>query len=98
MSNNPKISIRFFNDKEMRAVWDEENAKRYSFFESNLIDDEDVGTTKCLKQIKQIPKNTFDEIADKYLEMNIAHPFMEGNFSIDIFEFAGYKKIPHSAL
>ena len=24
-------------------------------------------------------ENTFDEIADKYVEMNIAHPFMEGN-------------------
>ena len=23
--------------------------------------------------------NTFDEIVDKYIEMNIAHPFMEGN-------------------
>jgi cell filamentation protein len=24
-------------------------------------------------------ENTFDEIANKYVEMNIAHPFMEGN-------------------
>ncbi len=32
-----------------------------------------------LKQIEQMPENTFDEIADKYVEMNIAHPFMEGN-------------------
>lgn len=24
-------------------------------------------------------ENTFDEIIDKYIEMNIAHPFMEGN-------------------
>jgi cell filamentation protein len=24
-------------------------------------------------------ENTFDEIADKYVEMNVAHPFMEGN-------------------
>jgi len=24
-------------------------------------------------------ENTFDEIVDKYVEMNIAHPFMEGN-------------------
>ena len=29
MSNNTKISIRFFDDKEVRAVWDEENAKWY---------------------------------------------------------------------
>ena len=26
-----------------------------------------------------MPEKTFDEIADKYVEMNIAHPFMEGN-------------------
>ncbi|MBN2817867.1 MAG: Fic family protein, partial [Bacteroidales bacterium] len=25
------------------------------------------------------PETTFDEIIDKYVEMNIAHPFMEGN-------------------
>jgi cell filamentation protein len=32
-----------------------------------------------LKQIEQMHENTFEEIADKYVEMNIAHPFMEGN-------------------
>jgi cell filamentation protein len=26
-----------------------------------------------------MPDNTFDEIADKYVAMNVAHPFMEGN-------------------
>ena len=26
-----------------------------------------------------MPENTFDEIMDKYVEMNIAHPFMEWN-------------------
>ena len=26
-----------------------------------------------------MPETTFDEIIDKYVEMNIAHPFMEGN-------------------
>ena len=93
--------------------------KAYSFFESNLVDTMDIGTTKSLqqihayifgglydfaghirqkniskggfqfataqfldntlKQIEQMPENTFEEIADKYVEMNIAHPFMEGN-------------------
>jgi cell filamentation protein len=93
--------------------------KAYSFFESNLIDDKEIGTTKCLqkihayifgglydfagkirqkniskggfqfavahflgntlRQIEQMPENTFEEIVDKYVEMNIAHPFMEGN-------------------
>ena len=32
-----------------------------------------------LRQIEQMPENTFDEIAEKYVEMNVAHPFMEGN-------------------
>jgi cell filamentation protein len=34
---------------------------------------------KILNDIGNMPENTFDEIADKYVEMNIAHPFMEGN-------------------
>ena len=93
--------------------------KAYSFFESNLVDDAEVGTTKSLqqihayifgglydfagqirqkniskggfqfavshflgntlKQIEAMPEGTFDEIMEKYVEMNIAHPFMEGN-------------------
>jgi cell filamentation protein len=93
--------------------------KAYALFESSFIDGIEVGTTKglqqihaylfgglydfagqirqkniskggfqfavahflgnTLKQIEQMPENTFDEIADKYVEMNIAHPFMEGN-------------------
>jgi len=32
-----------------------------------------------LRQIEQMPEDTFEQIADKYIEMNIAHPFMEGN-------------------
>jgi len=32
-----------------------------------------------LKQVDAMPENTFDEIVEKYVEMNIAHPFMEGN-------------------
>jgi len=32
-----------------------------------------------LKTIEQMPERSFDEIADKYVEMNVAHPFMEGN-------------------
>jgi len=34
---------------------------------------------QTLRQIEQMPETTFDEIIDKYVEMNIAHPFMEGN-------------------
>ncbi len=93
--------------------------KAYALFESSLIDNIEVGTTKglqqihaylfgglydfagqirqkniskggfqfavsrflddTLKQIEAMPENTFEEIIDKYIEMNIAHPFMEGN-------------------
>jgi cell filamentation protein len=93
--------------------------KAYALFDSTLIDSIEVGTTKglqqihaylfgglydfagqirqrniskggfqfamaqyldaTLKQIDQMPENTFDEIVAKYVDMNIAHPFMEGN-------------------
>jgi cell filamentation protein len=93
--------------------------KAYSFFENNLVDAKDIGKTKSLqqihayifgglydfagqvrqkniskggfqfavahflcgtlRQIEQMPENTFEEIVDKYVEMNVAHPFMEGN-------------------
>ena len=34
---------------------------------------------KNLSIIEAMPETTFDEIANKYVEMNVAHPFMEGN-------------------
>lgn len=216
--NNEKISIRFFDDREVRAIWDEENAKwffnvidivsilneqddytkannywrwlkrklktennqlvsathgfkfvaadgkkrlsdtfdsegvielaksfpntnamkfldwflysdntidgqskkkAYTLFESNLIHEFQVGTAKglqqihaylfgglydfagqirqkniskggfqfavsnflgeTLKQIEEMPETDFEQIVDKYVEMNIAHSFMEGN-------------------
>lgn len=93
--------------------------KAYTIFESNFIDEVKVGATNglqqihaylfgglydfagqirqkniskggfqfavshflgdTLKQIEAMPETTFDEIVDKYVEMNVAHPFMEGN-------------------
>ena len=93
--------------------------KAYALFESSFINSIEVGTTKglqqihaylfgglydfagqirqkniskggfqfavsqflgaTLKQIEEMPENTYDEIVEKYVEMNIAHPFMEGN-------------------
>ena len=93
--------------------------KAYTFWESNMIADSEIGTVKALQkihayifgglydfagkirqvniakggfqfamaqylpqtlaQIEKMPENTFDEIVDKYVEMNIAHPFREGN-------------------
>jgi cell filamentation protein len=94
-------------------------AKAYALFESSLLDTLEVGTLKGLQQIhgylfgglydfagqirtqniskggfrfapakflhetltsiEEMPDCTFDEIANKYVEMNVAHPFMEGN-------------------
>lgn len=34
---------------------------------------------EILIKIEQMPENTFEDIISKYVEMNIAHPFMEGN-------------------
>ena len=93
--------------------------KAYTLWESNLVAEGNVGTVKSLQQIhaylfgglydfagkirtktiwkdgtlfcraeylkqnlekiEAMPETTFDEIADKYVEMNVAHPFMEGN-------------------
>lgn len=35
--------------------------------------------TESLKAIDTLPENTFEDIVKKYVEMNVAHPFMEGN-------------------
>lgn len=93
--------------------------KAYMLFESGLLDALEPGTVQCLRQIhaylfgglydfagqirtkniskrgftfanalhfptvlpaiERMPERTFDEIADKYVEMNVAHPFLEGN-------------------
>jgi cell filamentation protein len=93
--------------------------KAYTFWESNLIGSAEVGSVKALQKIhayifgglydfagqirnkniskggftfapcqhfhitlptiERMPETTFDEIVDKYVEMNVAHPFMEGN-------------------
>ena len=33
----------------------------------------------ALKHIDEMPQSTYDEIIEKYVEMNVAHPFREGN-------------------
>ncbi len=93
--------------------------KAYTLFEGNLLNSIEVGTAKGLQQIhaflfgglydfagqirqknisnggfqfavsrflgeilvqiESMPETTFEEIVEKYVEMNIAHPFMEGN-------------------
>ena len=34
---------------------------------------------EAIKNIKKMPQSTYEEIIEKYVEMNIAHPFREGN-------------------
>ena len=63
----------------------------HALFESGDIDRIEVGTVAGLCEIHRylfgglydfagkIPETTFEEIIAKYVEMNIAHPFMEGN-------------------
>ena len=93
--------------------------KAYTLFESGLLNSLEPGSMKCLQQIhaylfgglyefagqirnkniskggftfanclhfptiiptiERMPETTLDEIADKYVEMNVVHPFMEGN-------------------
>ena len=93
--------------------------KAYTLFESGLLNSLEPGSMKCLQQIhaylfgglydfagkirnkniskggftfanclhfptviptiERMPETTLDEIADKYVEMNVLHPFMEGN-------------------
>ncbi|MDE6860420.1 MAG: Fic family protein [Duncaniella sp.] len=93
--------------------------KAYTLFESGLLNSLEPGSMKCLQQIhaylfgglydfagqirnkniskggftfanclhfptiiptiERMPESTLDEIADKYVEMNVVHPFMEGN-------------------
>ena len=93
--------------------------KAYTLIENGLLDSMEPGTVKCLQQIhaylfgglydfagqirtktiwkdgtlfcraeylmqnlrliEQMPETSFDEIVNKYVEMNVAHPFMEGN-------------------
>ena len=57
-------------------------------FESGRLDELEAGSFAALsvmyletsiRHIEEMPQRTFDEIVEKYVEMNIAHPFREGN-------------------
>lgn len=118
-NNKAKDFLDWFLYSE-NSIDGQSRKKAYALFENNLIQNEDIWTIKSLKQIhaylfwwlydfawkirqKNISKwgfrfataefldntlhqielmqeNTFDEIIDKYVEMNIAHPFMEWNW------------------
>ena len=51
-----------------------ENISKGNFRFANVLYLEDI-----LKKIETMGESTLDEIIDKYVEMNIAHPFLEGN-------------------
>jgi cell filamentation protein len=123
------LAKHFPNNKSMKfldwflysdtSIDGQSKKKAYALFESNLIDEIEIGTTKGLQQIHgflfgglydfaaqirtkniskggyqfvyaqhlnatlndidNMPQNTLDEIIQKYVAMNKAHPFMEGN-------------------
>jgi cell filamentation protein len=110
--------IEWFTNSD-ESIDGKSKTKAYALFESSFINSIEVGTTQglqqihgylfgglydfagqirqkniskggfqfavshflgdTLKQIESMPETTFEEIVDKYVEMNIAHPFMEGN-------------------
>ena len=107
----------FASDKD--SIDGKSREKAYAMWESGLMDSVEIGTTRGLQQIHgylfgglydfagqirnvtiskgdftfcraqylhqaledidQMPDDTFDQIVAKYVEMNVAHPFMEGN-------------------
>ena len=115
--NNKSVAfLKWFTENGIDA---KSKSKAYSLFESSLLDSIEVGTVKGLQQIhaylfeglydfsgkirtvniskggfsfaqvmflektlseiEKMPDSTFEQIVDKYVEMNIAHPFREGN-------------------
>lgn len=40
---------------------------------------------EALKAVENMSEDTFDELINKYIEMNIAHPFREGNRELPAF-------------
>ena len=117
--NNKSVPfVQWFTNSD-ETIDGKSKSKAYALFESSLLDTIEVGTINGLKQIhaylfgglydfagiirtvniskggfkfamaeylsetldkiEKMPETTFDQIADKYVEMNVAHPFREGN-------------------
>ena len=117
-NNKSAPFVQWFTNSD-ETIDGKSKSKAYALFESSLLDNIEVGTINGLKQIhaylfgglydfagiirtvniskggfkfamaeylsetldkiEKMPETTFDQIADKYVEMNVAHPFREGN-------------------
>lgn len=70
LENRLNITISAELAREIRTV----NLAKWNFRFAPLI-----YLQSALDSIDKMPQSTFDEIIEKYVEMNIAHPFREGN-------------------
>lgn len=117
-NNKASRFIEWFTNSD-ESIDGKSRSKAYALFESSLIDSIEVGTVKGLQQIhayifgglydfagqirtvniakagfqfamaqylgqaladvERMPEDSLDNIIDKYIEMNVAHPFREGN-------------------
>ena len=117
-NNKSAPFIQWFNYSD-ETIDGKSKTKAYALFESSLLESIEVGTVNGLKQIhaylfgglydfagkirtvniskgefkfataeflpqtlasiERMPESTFEQISEKYVEMNIAHPFREGN-------------------
>lgn len=59
---------------DFAGITRKESISKGNFRFANTLYLEDI-----LKKIETMKESTLDEIIDKYVEMNIAHPFLEGN-------------------
>ena len=117
-NNKASRFIEWFTNSD-ESIDGKSRSKAYALFESTLVDNIEIGTVKGLQQIhaylfgglydfagqirtvniakagfqfamvqylgqtlenvERMPEDSFDNIIDKYVEMNVAHPFREGN-------------------
>ncbi len=117
-NNKASRFIEWFTNSD-ESIDGKSRSKAYALFESTLVDNIEIGTVKGLQQVhaylfgglydfagqirtvniakagfqfamvqylgqtlenvERIPEDSFDNIIDKYVEMNVAHPFREGN-------------------
>lgn len=117
-NNKATRFIEWFTNSD-ESIDGKSRSKAYALFESTLVDNIEIGTVKGLQQIhaylfgglydfagqirtvniakagfqfamaqylgqtlenvERMPEDSFDNIIDKYVEMNVAHPFREGN-------------------